>query len=421
MSEHRSYGELENLTLSESELALCKPVGDSRKALRAYCPFHGSDKQRSLRVNMETGHFKCFACGAWGYTEDARKERGGLANPRHGERVGMHTPSPKRVYKPKPEPEPRAELDALMESYRAALPGSPGETYLLKRHIPLQLAQELGVGYSAPGRWHNPKRDWKGGRLVFPHTTPTGELVNVYGRAVGDAPKSLKHDHLAGAKGYFNAQALAHPDGPVTICEGAFDALALIAAGAPGVIAIFGVNGWRWEWAKEAGEMILALDSDATGASELQELARQAKLRGKRIAYLEPGAYGEEKDASAAWSAGVLKLGEWEPLFSHDAIKPLSPAVVLAPALSWEGALRLSAALAPKPWYEGVCMAHAYLEKGPAYMRSREAELRGAVRELAQDTEPPEALAIQLVAWSRATHMAEHRHPSELPDSWKAT
>jgi DNA primase len=29
-------------------------------------------------------------------------------------------------------------------------------------------------------------------------------------------------------------------------CEGAFDALALLAAGVPRVVAIFGVQGWRW-------------------------------------------------------------------------------------------------------------------------------------------------------------------------------
>ena len=415
MSEPRSYGELENLTLSESELAQCNPIGDSRRVRRAYCPFHGSDKQRSLRVNGE-GHFKCFSCGAWGYMEEARERR--KTGP--GARPSVTIPTPRRVHKPKPEPAPRPELASLMTSYRDALPGSPGEAYLSERHIPLQLAQAVGVGYSLPGAWANSSRDWEKGRLVFPHTSPSGEIVSLYGRAVGDAPKSLKHDHLSGAKGYFNAPALLTDNGPVTICEGAFDALALMAAGAPNVVAIFGVDGWRWEWAKKASEMILALDSDSSGSRALQELAREARLRGKTVAYLEPGAYGSEKDASAAWSAGVLKLGDWEPLFDRgaDTSSPRREASPSSEPLSWEMALRLSAALPPKPWYAGVCLAYEYLEKGPRYMNSREAELRGEVRELAQDTEPPEALAIQLVAWERARQMAEHRHPSELPERW---
>src|SRR5690606_16263601 len=223
-----SWGELENLTLTELELARCEPVGDERKTQRAYCPFHGSDRQRSLRVNRETGRFNCFACGAWGYLDDARERRRADGV---GLRIGTHTRPPQRVYTPKPEPETKPRLAPLPPSYRAALPGSPGEAYLRERHIPLQLAQAVGVGFAAPGTW--PGRDWHRGRVVFPHTTPSGDVVNLYGRAVGDAPKKLKHDHLKGAKGYFHAEALRAGDGPATICEGAFDALALMAAGAP--------------------------------------------------------------------------------------------------------------------------------------------------------------------------------------------
>ena len=80
-----------------------------------------------------------------------------------------------------------------------------------QRGIPLALAQQLGVGYAAPGTWPHATRDWRGGRVVFPHTMPDGRLVNLYGRAVGTAaqvPKAKRHDHLPGTKGYFNAAAL---------------------------------------------------------------------------------------------------------------------------------------------------------------------------------------------------------------------
>src|SRR5437867_2889210 len=64
----------ENLTLSEADLAACGPmVGEGGHVLRALCPFHGSDHQRSLRVTVATGHFVCFACGAWGYLAEARE------------------------------------------------------------------------------------------------------------------------------------------------------------------------------------------------------------------------------------------------------------------------------------------------------------------------------------------------------------
>jgi hypothetical protein len=52
----------ENLTLTDAELAACKPMaGEGGHVLRALCPFHGSDHQRSLRVTVATGRFMCFA------------------------------------------------------------------------------------------------------------------------------------------------------------------------------------------------------------------------------------------------------------------------------------------------------------------------------------------------------------------------
>ena len=117
------------------------------------------------------------------------------------------------------------------------------------------------------------------------------------------------HDHLPGEKGYFNATALQAGPGPLWVCEGAFDALALLAAGVPRVVAIFGVQGWRWAWAREVRALLFALDADAAGQQQWRTLAREAALRGKRVAVLPAAAYGGCKDASEAWVAGALALG----------------------------------------------------------------------------------------------------------------
>jgi hypothetical protein len=183
---------------------------------------------------------------------------------------------------------------------------------LRQRGIPLALAQQRGVGYAAPGTWPHKARDWRGGRVVFPHTTPDGRVVNLYGRAVGSTehvPKAKRHDHLPGEKGYFHAAALQAGDGPLWVCEGAFDALALLAAGVPRVVALFGVQGWRWDWVREVRELVFALDADAAGQQQWRALAREAALRGKRGAVLPAAAYGGWKDASEAWVAGALALG----------------------------------------------------------------------------------------------------------------
>jgi DNA primase len=258
----------DNLTLSEADLAACKPiVGEGGHVLRALCPFHGSDRQRSLRVQVHSGRFVCFACGAWGYMETARaqwreEQQRQAAFPRPAARrqrvPRRHQLSPPLASPSAPrspvshEPTPsRPDLAQPLAAFQAALSGSRGAAYLQQRGIPLALAQQCGVGYAAPGRWPHAARDWKGGRVVFPHTTPDGRLVNLYGRAVGTAeqvPKAKRHDHLRGAKGYFNATALQAGAGPLWMCEGAFDALALLAAGVSRVVAIFGVQGWRWAW-----------------------------------------------------------------------------------------------------------------------------------------------------------------------------
>ena len=50
------------------------------------------------------------------------------------------------------------------------------------------------------------------------------------------------------------------------------------------------------------------LDADTAGQQQWRALARQAALRGKRVAVLPEAAYGGCKDVSEAWAAGVLCL-----------------------------------------------------------------------------------------------------------------
>lgn len=305
-------------TLSAAELDAAKPMrGEGGRVLRAFCPFHHSDTQRSLRVDAASGRFFCFACGVWGFTEAARQEWSAQSK----RDFPLQTTSlPRRVVL---EPEPVFHtgcevLEDWMAAYREMLPGSPGEVYLRSRGIALEVAQRCGLGYAAGGEWAHrdeqgrPLRDWHGGRLVFPHTTPDGRLVNLYGRAVrplggNDVPKAFRHDHLAGVKGYFLGASLAAVgDEPLYVCEGPFDALSLRAAGVGRVMAIFGVHGWRWTWARGVKDLVFALDADPVGQAAWHLLARAARLRGKRVSFLPVETYGGCKDVSEAWAAGRL-------------------------------------------------------------------------------------------------------------------
>jgi hypothetical protein len=74
-------------------------------------------------------------------------------------------------------------------------------------------------------------------------------------------------------------------------------------------MAILGVQGWRWDWVREVHELVFALDADTAGQQQWRLLARQAALRGKRVAVLPAAAYGGCKDVSEAWATGVLAVG----------------------------------------------------------------------------------------------------------------
>ena len=108
---------------------------------------------------------------------------------------------------------------------------------------------------------------------------------------------------------YVHTAALQATAEPLWVCEGAFDALALLAAGVPRVVAILGVQGWRWDWVREVRELVFALDADAAGQRQWRALAREAALRGKRVAIMvTDGGLPREEAERLAW-AGLQASG----------------------------------------------------------------------------------------------------------------
>jgi hypothetical protein len=59
-------------------------------------------------------------------------------------------------------------------------------------------------------------------------------------------------------------------------------------------------------------ELVFALDAAAAGQQQGRQLARQAALRGKRVAGLPAAAYAGWKDASEESVAGALTVGGWQ-------------------------------------------------------------------------------------------------------------
>jgi hypothetical protein len=173
-----------------------------------------------------------------------------------------------------------------------------------------------GCGYAAPEQWPQdgakkngrPIHRSKRGRIVTPHTTPSGRLVNLYGRAAGDGPDWLKHRHLKGTKALFNGRAIRDGSGPLVICEASLDALSFIEAGHARTVAVHGKTGLPWGAMRgTVRTIVFALDEDAQGEASAQ--AREAVLRGYEAHVLTPAeAYGDASDPNEALQAGTLDL-----------------------------------------------------------------------------------------------------------------
>jgi DNA primase len=326
-----------NLTLADLESY--RSQGSGRlcgRYLRYYCPIHKGDHQRSLSLDPETGRFFYFACGAWGYLEEKKREwikkhkenkehkKESVSKPKenHTDQSVIDScicETKKPAISPpfySKEPSLTPCLQQVLHELQEALPRSLGEEYLKSRGIPLELAKAFGVGYAAYGKWPHMAngrlvRQWRFGRLVFAHTNPYGKVVNLYGRAIGNSknvPKEVRHDHLPSAKGVFNAKALAQDS--VFVCEGVFDALSLMAAGYSNAVAIFGVDGLKWEWVK-AKRLVFCLDQDEAGR-KWRKLAWEGTLRGLEIYFLQDQVYAGYKDLNETWVATKrLDIGTW--------------------------------------------------------------------------------------------------------------
>lgn len=269
--------------------------------MRAGCPFHGSDRQRSLTVTIETGRFQCFSCGVWGYTEQARAdflERSKADRSRARPQPWQRPSGALKLRSDPKEPEPLPdEWCRRLEAWRSSLPEAA--EYLDGRRIPLELVRQLGGAVGTMGGAR---------RLVLPHTNPAGELVSLYGRRL-DGGDDLRHYHLPErAKGWLNAPIVADAS-ELWICEGPFDALALMAAGIPHAVAVFGVQGIRWNWLPPSvRRLVLAFDCDETGRKAILEHAPQAILRGLDVLQVMPSELGGAKDIAEAWQNGTLRL-----------------------------------------------------------------------------------------------------------------
>ena len=286
--------------------------------VRAYCPIHHSDHQRSLSVNRKTGWGHCFnaACQALVLVEEwnprvasnitHRSLAGGFSVPTPAVEASLRPAKPPLarqpvlLYPPKDTPEwQRQELLTLRtvrKALRQSLAYAPrAEEYLAVRGIVREVAMAAGVGYFSRkilGLLGNGERQrverWTD-RIVFPLVSPVGEGYigrTLWGwqsgmdenrhKALLERAEGPKRWVKTNPAGWFSVP-LYHLAERIILVEGGFDRLALLAAGfdATTVVALVGTAAPVDWFPPQVKSVVLALDGDQGGKEATERLGRQ--------------------------------------------------------------------------------------------------------------------------------------------------
>ena len=319
---------------------LCDPVtvGDY---VRVYCHIHGSDHQRSLSINKATGWGHCFnaACDATVLVAEwnqpvARRLMGSSSQRESSLSLSMAPPQKKRPSVTQPvlllpakapplwQQEERLALLSIDKQMRLALLQSQRvRAYLNERGIPLRVAQQTGVGYLPAELLRTQGQEkrvllqrWVE-RLLFPLYSPDDK--GYIGRSLWHwVPKmdENRHKALLDGPGTPRRWIKTNPAGwfgydpdrmsrNVILVEGAFDRLALLAAGMPSteVLALAGTSLRPYWFPSHVQTALLALDADDGGNIASEKLVEQLERAGIRTSICSPPQDRWGKDWSERW------------------------------------------------------------------------------------------------------------------------
>ena len=226
---------------------------------RFLCPECGTgkprdDQHRSLSYNPQNGLYRCFRCPLRGQTKEhwvekpplrkspfrTRQTRSPQPYPPLGHPSGGALPAGNRPVPPAHGAGGSGQNEGIDDSkWReqfaqcSALKGTPGESYLQSRGIPLPIAQAAGIQFH---------RAFSGqAAIVFPICDIEGRAVAIQGRftgATGDRRMMTMGPKVRGA--FYTPGALEAA--PVLITEAPIDALSLAICGCP-ALSLCGSNG----------------------------------------------------------------------------------------------------------------------------------------------------------------------------------
>lgn len=290
----------------------------------ACCPFH-TEKSASFHVREEQGSYYCFGCGAAGDVINFVQEtQGGTFTEvveRLAKQVGLKLPEPE-VRDPHAAQKRQDGYKALERAavfYQRSI-GATAQAYIAKRQLSAATVEEFSLGY-APESWDALKNalltegfdlptlratgmvlesekgkgdyDRFRNRLMFPIHDMQGRVVGFGGRVMGQGePKYLNSSETP----FFNKGYLLYnlhrvrPNlktaGPLVLCEGYMDVIALWQAGFKTAVAPLGTAVTEDQllllW-QQSPSPVVCLDGDAAGRSAALRVAHRA------LPVLEPG------------------------------------------------------------------------------------------------------------------------------------
>ena len=270
------------------------------------CPFH-TEKTPSFTLSPDRNLFYCFGCQKGGSMIDFVMEMEKLSFPEAfallAERAGMqvqHEGGAEGTERQTYLDLYRRLTDSFHHILLRAGAAAPAREHLAGRGFPAEALARYRVGY-APGagdwlhrflRSHSYGDDFlvrsglftrTGGgllalfrdRIVFPISTPRGEVVAFGGRAMGDGPKYLNTPETAHYRkgellyGLAEARERIKRAGTVHVAEGYLDVIALDAAGHPAVAPLgtaLSIEHARL-LARYTDDVRLVMDADAAGVN----------------------------------------------------------------------------------------------------------------------------------------------------------
>jgi DNA primase catalytic core len=313
--------ELARLKRSTDLLALVRESGVELtrhgKDWLGLCPFH-EDREPSLVVSPEKAVWHCLgACRSGGSAIDWVMRSRGVGFREAAEalrgRAGAAPPVAAITEPPAPplcEGERTVLLEEVLRHYQQSLGASAeAQEYAAGRLISPAAIERFRLGYAGrtlgvalqqlgpAGRDRREMLKALGvlragtghehlnGCLVIPVLSPSGSVVNLYGRRLKDYPGTPRHLYLPGPRrGLWNPEGLQDTT-ELILCESLIDALTFWCSGFVHVTTSWGTNGFTAEHlaalqAHGIERLLIAYDHDPAGNEAAAQLAERLAAEG---------------------------------------------------------------------------------------------------------------------------------------------